>query len=145
MSPQELIAEYEKVLQARHTLVCAALNRYQQALGVLLSTCALPAPQVVPRSGVTTGQDLSTVAWTQEAVAERPTGKITVILRVEFTVSINGFHCAVRDARDERAPLGYSALQPYWELPEQFLAHALKLANDPALPFSAWRGTIYTY
>lgn len=145
MTPTELIDQYRVVLQERHARMLTALDRYQIALTELLPATGLPDPQVVDRIGAGSGQDLSTVAWRQEVAAKRATGATTVVVRVELTVSLTGFHCTVRDPRDEKAPVLYNHTQREYELPRIFVDLARKLAEDPALPRARWDATIYTF
>jgi len=145
MTPTELIDRYRVVLQERFARMEHALERYRAALTELLPACGLPDPQVVDRVGYGSGRDLSTVAWRQEVPAARATGATTVVVRVEFTVSLTGFHCTVRDPRDEKAPVLYDHTQREYELPRIFVDLARKLAEDPALPRARWDATIYTF
>lgn len=145
MSPAELIKQYRAILQERYARMEHALDRYSVALTELLLASNLPDPRVVSRVGPGSGQDLSTVSWRQEVAATRQTGRTTVIVRVEFTVSLTGFHCAVRDPRSETSPVRYEHTQRDYTLPRQFVALARQLADDPSLPREHWEATIYTF
>lgn len=144
MTPTELIAQYRVVLQERHARMLTALERYELALTALLPATGLPDPRVVARAGHATAQDLATVAWRQEVAAKRATGDTTVIVRVELTVSLTGFHCAVRDPRSETTPVRYEHTQRDFALPRLFVDLAKQLADDATLPHARWDATIYT-
>lgn len=145
MTPTELIAQYRVVLQERYTLMQRALDSYSDALTELLPASGLPEPSVVARGAPSSSRDLSTVLWRQEVTAARTSGPTTVIVGIELTVSLAGFHCAVRDTRNAEAPLLYETTQRRYVLPTAFVEHARNLANDPTLPRDRWNARIYTY
>jgi len=144
MKLEALIERYRVTLQERSNRMLLALDHYEHALPALLEESKLPHPRVTPRAGTSSLQDLSSVTWRQEVPAKRTTGDTTVIVRVELTVSLMGFHCVVRDPRSETSPLRYETTEPTYTLPRKFVELARQLATDPALPLTQWDATIYT-
>ena len=141
MTFDELISNYRVVIQKKYEMIDAAVEAFREAFPGVMRDAALPMPASIRRPGSGTVHDLITVSWNQEVA--RQTAMVTV--RIEWTVSLHGFHFAIRDPRD---PNNYDLNQEVREdfsIPSWFVPKAQALMADVGLPTNRWEARIYTY
>lgn len=141
MTFDELISNYRVVVKKKYEMIDSAIESFRAAFPSVMRDSGLPMPSNITRPGVGSVHDLVTVSWRQEVA--RPGSMVTV--RIEWTVSIHGFHFAIRDPRNPNAYDMHQDVREDFSVPGWFIPKAQALVTDVDLSKGAWESHIYTY
>lgn len=143
MTFDELISNYRVVLKKKYELIDTAVESFRASFPSVMRDSGLPMPTSVTRPGIGTVHDLVTVSWRQECA--QSDGRTVVTVRIEWTVSIHGFHFSIRDPRNRQAYDMNQEVREDFSVPNWFVPKAQALMADVGLSGNPWESHIYTY
>lgn len=143
MTFDELINNYRVVLKKKYELIDSAVEAFRAAFPSVVRDAGLPMPTSIPRPGVGTVHDLVTASWRQET--PQADGRVMVTVRIEWVVSIHGFHFAIRDPRNRNEYYMNQEAREDFTIPNWFVPKAQALLSDVELAGNHWESHIYTY
>lgn len=141
MDMDAVFDRYRVVLKEKYARMDSALETFRRALPELLRETDLPTPKHISRAGIVSVTDLTTAMWKQDVAL----GTTMETVRIEWTLSLSGFHFTIRERITDRVPVHYQCASRDFTIPREFVDKACALRHDRRLPFNRWEAHLYTY